>query len=248
MVVTESCGKNNTYKIRGRDAVFVGEGALHDKKYDAMARYFEFESDTFHNSLNFCHQHVYIFPTDTLKKSYQTKKPIHYAAIIVSMFIFAALIFFMYDWFVTNRQNKTEQKADQTSAIVRELFPGNVAAKLFDSERKDNDMVGDVGVNSSRKTIAELYPAATVLCKLMLVKCTGLSDWFGTNIFGLLCMQSPILLDSLLGAPRETPIRSSCFWRLYFRLLILLPRSVVSTKWRRLVIVMLVSNKQLRCT
>jgi hypothetical protein len=92
--------------------------------------------------------------------------------IIASIFIFAAIVFVVYDWFVSKRQNNTEKKADKSNGILQELFPGNVAAKLFETEwdggatasgpqfgPKPNDTI------SSSKTIADLYPDATVLCK-----------------------------------------------------------------------------------
>jgi hypothetical protein len=81
------------------------------------------------------------------------------------LFIFTAGVFLVYDWMVTNRQSKTQAKANKTNAIVQELFPGHVAAKLFQAGRKDSAETSTHGSKSPTTTIAELYPAATVLCK-----------------------------------------------------------------------------------
>ena len=166
-VVAESCGSNNTFIINGAEVEFLGDGDRHDAKYDSMqvrADFINFDS-VVEEAVDHCHHSVYIFPTDALKATYETKKPLHYAMIIASIFIFAAMVFVVYDWFVTNRQNNTERKATKSNAIVQELFPGNVAAKLFDTEQIGAYANSSLG---NAKTIAELYPAATVLCKSLL--------------------------------------------------------------------------------
>lgn len=121
-----------------------------------------------------CEHILHIYPTHDSKTSYETKQPFYYAGIIVLVFVFASAVFIVYDCFVTKFQNRTEQKASQSSAIVQELFPGNVAAQLFGAKSADeanNLSVGGSsignGPNSTSRgnTIADLYPAATVLCK-----------------------------------------------------------------------------------
>jgi Na+-translocating ferredoxin:NAD+ oxidoreductase RnfG subunit len=116
------------------------------------------------------YQHIHIFPTDKMRKSFQTSTPILYAIIILVLFSFTAVVFVAYDYFVTSRQNRTQEKANKTNAIVQELFPGHVAAKLFQSGSEAlesaKDAVDGMGTGQAPvTTIAELYPAATVLCK-----------------------------------------------------------------------------------
>jgi hypothetical protein len=176
-VVADTCGQNNTYRLDGAEVVLVGQGDLHDRKYDDMVKFFQFEFDTAEaEEGSYCHQHVHIFPSDALKKKYQTSIPFLYATVILLLFIFTAGVFLVYDWIVTNRQNKTQAKANKTNAIVQELFPGHVAAKLFQAGRKDSaETSGPQDLLDSRQsihgpkppmtTIAELYPASTVLCK-----------------------------------------------------------------------------------
>ena len=177
-VVVQSCDTNNTFVINGAAAEFVGAGDLHDRKYNHMAvstDFFNVRGVHHDGRFEHCVHTVHIFPTDSMKAIYETKKPIRYAAIIASIFAFAAMVFVAYDWFVTNRQSNTEKKANRSNAIVQELFPGGVAAQLFETNRmtgaaeSDNPLGADMGnfgnIASKGNTIAELYPAATVLCK-----------------------------------------------------------------------------------
>jgi hypothetical protein len=91
------------------------------------------------------------------------------------MFAFTAIVFLVYDWFVATRQKNTESKASKSNAIVQELFPGNVAMRLFegagDGGNRQPGLHGSVSPSDAgTKTIAELHPAATVLCTSFEVK------------------------------------------------------------------------------
>jgi hypothetical protein len=117
-----------------------------------------------------CYHNLHIFPSQTHELKFGTSQAFHYAVAIVFAYICTGIVFLIYDWFVTTRQTNTERKARQTNAIVQELFPGNVAAKLYETKDVGADegkkLLGTGTANRSAKdTIAELYPAATVLCK-----------------------------------------------------------------------------------
>lgn len=169
VVVAEICGYNRTFTINGLEALFLGDGDLHDPKYDNLVLFSEFENFFFGVKLDEveddseCRHRIRVFPTDALRANFETKRPIRYAFVVVAIFAFAGLVFFAYDWFVTNRQNNTEKHASKSDAIVRELFPGNVASQLFESGRNERELV-TIGA-ASTTTIAQLHPAATVLCK-----------------------------------------------------------------------------------
>jgi hypothetical protein len=189
IVVADSCGMNNTFLIRGSaDIEFVGTGDRHDKAFANTETFFEFEFDTHRqNEGSYCHQHIHMFATRAMKASFETNAPILYATVIVLLFLFTEVVFLFYDSMVNARQNRTQTKADTQEAIVQELFPGNVAAKLYKRESMDVDDDNDHGADSSllngmlggskdssgaaRTTIADLYPAATVLCTCLCVIC-----------------------------------------------------------------------------
>jgi CHASE domain len=168
LVVIESCSINSTFVINGPKAVFVKDGDHHDPRYESMARteYFVGSKEDIDPTKARCKHRIHVFPTKELEDEYLTKSPALYAMFIVLIFVFAGFVFVAYDTFVTNRQYRTEKEASQSNAIVQELFPGDVAARLFSSQE------GGVNITPSKKgfttvdqtTIAELHPDATVLC------------------------------------------------------------------------------------
>ena len=152
--------------------MFLGDGDLHDDTFDDIgisAKFVDYGVDP--GSANVgsgCSHSVVIFPTESLKEKFQTEKPVVYARFVFAMFVFSACVFLVYDCFVTNRQSNTEQRAKNSDSIVQELFPGNVAAQLFETrgKRADDENAHKTEISTvPHTTIAELYPAATVLCK-----------------------------------------------------------------------------------
>jgi hypothetical protein len=171
-VVADSCGVNNTYAIHGGESVFLGKGDLHDAKYSSMeisAHFVEFQSG---HAPQHCHHKLHIFPMDGLKSEHMTNRPIFLCAGIVALFLCTGIMFLIYDWLVSNHQSKTEQKASKANAIVRGLFPADVASQLYDDKQEgaggSSSLMLRNGPSTSTgdsNTIAQLYPAATVLCE-----------------------------------------------------------------------------------
>lgn len=201
MVVVDSCGTNATYTINGPTTNFVGYGDLHDKHYDSMVLTSQLKY-RFHNnhtatsavaakyvsqSNDLCPHIIHVFPTTIFEDSYKSNKPVIYAVVVVAMIIFSALVFLMYDLFVARRQRQTQKQADQTDALVSQLFPGAIRERLFQNTKNNkknfgknrsfaaqssngstynakNDFV-KAGVNQDKndRPIADLFPEATVL-------------------------------------------------------------------------------------
>ena len=170
-VVLDSCNTNSTFVISGHNVDFKGEGDLHDDSYDDFVVVKDIislgskEDGHYH-----CAHTVYIFPSDALKSSYETNKPIYYALAVVVILAFAGVVFMVYDYFVTSRQTVTEQRANKSSAIVRELFPGQVAKQLFEGKHEsgvgnkgDGQSFGDDSDVVTRSKIAEFFPEASVI-------------------------------------------------------------------------------------
>lgn len=161
---------------------------MHETEYESFQETFElidYEKLGFDVKQLYGHQKclhkVRLYPTDTLKANFESKRPVTYAFVIGSIFVFSAVVFVIYDLLVVARQRSTEQKAQKNNAIVQELFPGKVATQLFEAEKKPRaarrgSMLGggqargqareyegsDHNQELKTKTIAELYPAATV--------------------------------------------------------------------------------------
>jgi CHASE domain len=169
LVVIDSCSINSTFLINGPEATFLADGDHHDPRYDSMAHSHLFVGSTINdtNSANQqCTHVVYVFPTKELEEEYYTNYPALNAVLIVVIFVFAGVVFVAYDYFVTNRQTRTETQANQSNAIVQELFPGDVAARLFANQENGGTTGLKQGLGKAdQTTIAELHPEATVLCK-----------------------------------------------------------------------------------
>jgi hypothetical protein len=202
LVVVQSCAKTNTFRINGAEAAFEGEGDLHHPKYKHMVKTENFidtdDEDLTSDVKVQCNHIVHVYPTPELEDKYKTTTPVHYALIIVAIFSFAGIVFLLYDYFVTNRQNRTERQADKSNAIVQEMFPGDMATRVFDSVQPNKSGAETTTLGMSgfgrvdRTTIAELHPEATVLCKLRI----------------LCCLEIPSTLDCLFLQSIHHPHRS----------------------------------------
>lgn len=182
VVVLESCGTNFTFIMHGAEAEFIGQGDLHDESYNELVLVEDIAAIHHEDESNQqCHHTLHIFPSDTLKSTYETNKPWQYTLIVVAIFVFSVLMFFVYDYYVANRQMKTEKKASKSSAIIQELFPGSVALQLFDKEKnsrenRKTEAFGDCSSSvENERSIAEFYPEATVLFADIAGKCNA--EW-----------------------------------------------------------------------
>jgi hypothetical protein len=161
------------------------------------------------------------------------------------------LAFAMYDWFVRRRNNKVMGAAVRSTAIVSSLFPSNVRDRLYKEAEEnaakkqrmenwmhtegadaialeaDNDVIAYKG-----KPIADLFPETTILF-------ADIAGFTGKSISRLLPMRfemSVLCSNSLLtniqqhGHRLESLIKSSNYWKLCIRHLIILQRDVVCSK------------------
>lgn len=176
MIVIQSCATSSTFLITGSRAKFIDFGDHHDTKYSHLRVTFQLiEADEENADIQVQCAHIaHVYPTAHLESLYRTQTPKHYAVVVVSIFSFAAAVFVLYDYFVSTRQTRTEQQADKSNAIVQEMFPGDMAARLFESGDSAPDWTSAKPGKSKSKsafgrlerdTIAELHPDATVLCK-----------------------------------------------------------------------------------
>ena len=168
-IVVQSCDSNSTFKVVGSKAIFVGLGDKYDGEFRNLGVTGEFVNgtDTDGEMAGFKHK-VHVFPSESMKREFITPKPLICSAVIVSVYFFSGLVFILYDFFVTNRQKHTEKKAETSSAIVQELFPGDVAVKLYSTPTGllpgGTRSMSDSGSLSTAKTsIADFYPATTIM-------------------------------------------------------------------------------------
>jgi hypothetical protein len=190
VVVDNTCGQQFTYRINGPDAFFVGNGDFHDTDYDYMGLAIEFgDHSRFAHTEESCDYTIHVYPTSIFEEEYHSNKPVVYTIVVVSVFVFTALVFLLYDYFVLLRQRRVVEAARRTNKIVTALFPSNVRDRIlkdadeqiqaqmnkksfgFGAKAQLKDFVQDDNVlengNSAfdSKPIADLFPDATVMVR-----------------------------------------------------------------------------------
>lgn len=105
------CGSNFTFFVEGSSLEFLGEGDLHDPRYDA---YQIVANATNIQTVEECPYTVHLYPSETLESEYKDHTPLISTAIAVSIFVVTALAFVFYDAFVEKRQKKVLHTANQT--------------------------------------------------------------------------------------------------------------------------------------
>ena len=175
-VFKDDCNNTMTFEMSSTKAKFLGYEDLHETKYDKYERV-ERNIEMYDERMQgVCTHDLYLYPSTKLEQSYQGASPAIFTSLVAFSFAAVFALFVLYDYVVTQRQNKTIASALSSQAIVRSLFPDHVGkqliheaheqqvkkngAKEFDASQK-HIMPGDY--MESRKTNATLYPAATVM-------------------------------------------------------------------------------------
>jgi class 3 adenylate cyclase len=148
VVLHDTCGDHYTYQLDGPVAIFLGEGDLHDTRYDYMEVDTEFNSFiqyNFSDTREHCEYDLRIFPSKMMEDSYTSNKPALYTTVVVLVFIFTAMVFVLYDCLVQRRQDKVMATAKRTNAIVSSLFPSNVRDRILKDaeEQAEQDMLNN---------------------------------------------------------------------------------------------------------
>lgn len=151
LVMRSSCGFTATYEINGLTVDEIGVGDFHDPKYDdweIVADFFRVGSAMDELPSDLCADQltIHLYPTDTLKESTTTKKPILYAAAVAGIFLFTSAVFFAYDFAVRRRQRKVMARVITQDKIVSNLFPPTIRDRLYGIGDRIN------GVSDSQST------------------------------------------------------------------------------------------------
>lgn len=139
-VLETSTGQLFTYSLSGRSVTFLGEGDLHDKKYEKMGRKFEanigaseLSTDTVDNLITYS---MRIYPSAKMESQYLTNRPAIFTSVVVLIFFFTSAIFLSYDCLFQHRQNVVVQAATRTSRIVDSLFPAIVRNRMIKTQEE----------------------------------------------------------------------------------------------------------------
>lgn len=165
-VLDNTCDKQHSYTINGKDVIYEGEGDLHDPKYDHMKRTFSLEALE-HNetdadaleaegglsekvnyltSSNGCPYSIHVYPSQAFEDSHTSATPILMTIAVAGVFVFTAFMFICFDRLVERRQQILLNKATQSTAILTSLYPKAIRDRLLrDAEEQAKAKVGKGG-------------------------------------------------------------------------------------------------------
>ena len=134
IVVKDTCGDVFTYQVDGAQATFLGEGDLHNPKYNDMVEVTDFIPWVAHNMSDtsvHCKYYLHMYPSEPLHDKFLSSEPWVYTAVVVMVFALTTLTFVLYDFFVQRRNETVVLKAKRSNAIVSALFPKNVRDRIM---------------------------------------------------------------------------------------------------------------------
>ena len=143
-VFSSTCSDTFTYTINGPKAVYLGVGDLHDPSYDHLVQsvsvvdafYERLASGTQYSgpalSAELCDYTLSVYPTAALEEVYLTSTPLYYTIGVIGIFLFAAIVFAIYDLTIEKRQRLVMRNALKTNKIVNSLFPAAIATRMID--------------------------------------------------------------------------------------------------------------------
>ena len=137
-----------TFQVQGENVTFLGDGDLHDTKFDDLEKHFLFGSQLMDPITSptytgrplyskFGIYNFYIYPTQDLQDKFVTNKPVYYTVLLCSVFAFTSLVFVVYAYLVDKRQKMVMNSAITSDAIVSSLFPTAVKQRLYNSQEMD---------------------------------------------------------------------------------------------------------------
>jgi len=124
VIMSNTCEETFSYIIAGPTASLLGgEKDEHSSKYEASKMSTTFAE--FANSkvlldagYDLCVYTINVYPTDEFIDHYHSNQPIVYVVLVVSIFIFTAMVFCLYDVLVGRRQKVVMTTATKTQALV----------------------------------------------------------------------------------------------------------------------------------
>ena len=188
LVFENSCDGSFTYQVKGDTVTYIGGGDLHDSGYSHLARSATFNGTSqveasagvaYRFNQNECVYSVKVYPTSEMYKFYYTSTPALITVAIVLIFLFTAVMFFVYDRLVERRQSIVMRTALKSSQIVSSLFPRQIRDRLFAEDDQDGPVhgtktklksflsgAGDGRAGHEAKPIADLckFPAKREMC------------------------------------------------------------------------------------
>jgi hypothetical protein len=100
-----------------------------------------------------CHVSLDVYSSAAYASKYDSSLPLAFTLIIASLFLVMAAIFFIYDSFVKDRNDKVITAAARSNAIVSSLFPSNVRDRLLAEKDVDEGKSKSGKIDAHRSTL-----------------------------------------------------------------------------------------------
>ncbi|CAJ1935354.1 unnamed protein product [Cylindrotheca closterium] len=176
-ILKNSCGQSFAYEINGPDAFYLGEGDMHQTKYDEYERFVNLALHThpeFEDTQGHCRYSMHLYLNDKFADLYLTPVPLLYTVCIAGSFAFMIAVFFVYNSFVHKRNETLVANAARSNAVITSLFPDNIRNKIIGDESSDNkknprnfhellDPTSDPLTDLSRPPLADYFATTTVM-------------------------------------------------------------------------------------
>jgi len=124
-----------TYSIWGEQVTLLGEGDLHDPRFDSYEHQVNASVAQDAQDLGIVDYlvtyRIRIYPSLTFQNQYLTVRPLAMTFTVIAMFVLTSTIFLLYDYLVHVRQNAVVKFAQRSGRIVDSLFPSGVRDRLF---------------------------------------------------------------------------------------------------------------------
>ena len=130
VVIENACDGSFTYRINGPEALAIGFGDQHDRRFsgyrvDGILNKDRIDDGT-RNGVEFdknsCPYTFHIYPSQEDYDEYVTPEPLVISLSVAAVFLFTIGMFLVYDRLVERRQKVVLAKATQSTAIVSSLF------------------------------------------------------------------------------------------------------------------------------
>ena len=199
-VMENSLGQKHTFEIRGQNTVYIGQGDLHDTKYDNLERFIDLvsflqesagpESRSFTAAgVNgqFLNYTLRIYPADDFREIFVTGEAAWESAVVAMVFIVAICIFLVYDCCVQRRQRIVLERAVRATAVVSSLYPENIREHIINYDSNNPEKASKRGNAFLRSELKESAMVAQPLaskyanCTVIFADLSGFTKWSSTR-------------------------------------------------------------------
>jgi hypothetical protein len=133
-VMENTCGDVFSYDINGEGATFLGYEDAHNRDWDYLevlytfaslrtSERFAFSDTSVKLSEDQCAYSLRIYPSNELRESSVTSKPLMYCIKVAAVFIFIGLVAIFYEWLVQRRMQRILKSEKKLRRIVHAVFP-----------------------------------------------------------------------------------------------------------------------------